>query len=116
MRKETDFIISQLNETFKGDPWFGRSITALLNEVDEEMAFIQLKKQHSILELVWHMVNWRDLPSTVCNHQSLSIISMKMIGASLIMPTKLFGSKDYNISPKRREPYSLCWSEAMILF
>jgi len=60
MRKETDFIISQLNETFKGDPWFGRSITALLNEVDEEMAFIQLKKQHSILELVWHMVNWRD--------------------------------------------------------
>lgn len=61
MNKEIQYIISMLKETYEGDPWHGRSIKALLDEVSPETG---LKKpsagSHSIAELVYHMVNWRD--------------------------------------------------------
>lgn len=59
MKTEVSFILSQLEALYSGDPWFGRSVKALLHEVDEATAFAQLNAQHSILQLVWHMVNWR---------------------------------------------------------
>lgn len=53
-------IILQLQETYSGQPWHGRSIKSLLSEVTPE---IGLKKpnanSHSIAELVYHMVTWR---------------------------------------------------------
>lgn len=60
MRTEIDFIISQLKDAFEGDPWFGRNARALLSEVDEQTAFTKLNNQHSILELVWHVITWRE--------------------------------------------------------
>lgn len=58
--KEIENIINQLKESFNGDPWFGRSVVALLNEVDEELAFQKPSGQHSMLELLWHMIVWRE--------------------------------------------------------
>ena len=59
--KEIQYIISQLKETYEGSPWHGRSVKSLLSEVSPEMG---LKKpsdgSHSIAELVYHMVTWRD--------------------------------------------------------
>ena len=50
-----------LKEGYEGDPWHGRSIKSLLSEVNAEMG---LKKPsanaHSIAELVYHMLTWRD--------------------------------------------------------
>jgi uncharacterized damage-inducible protein DinB len=60
MQKELDFIIAQLKDAYQGDPWFGRNAKELLSEVKEETAFTKLANQHSILELVWHMVTWRE--------------------------------------------------------
>jgi uncharacterized damage-inducible protein DinB len=60
MRKEIDLSIAQLKDAYEGDPWFGRNIKELLNEVDEKVAFQKLNNQHSILELVWHMITWRE--------------------------------------------------------
>src|SRR5688572_13690942 len=60
MRKEIDWLIEQLKDSYEGDPWFGRNAKLLLGEVEEETAFIRLNEQHSILELVWHMCNWRE--------------------------------------------------------
>jgi uncharacterized damage-inducible protein DinB len=60
MNKEIQYIISQLQESFNGDPWFGRNAQKLLAEVQEEMAFKKPNGQHSIIELVWHMINWRE--------------------------------------------------------
>lgn len=31
----------------------------MLQEVDAPTAFVRLAQQHSILELVWHMANWK---------------------------------------------------------
>lgn len=60
MNTETAFIIRQLEEAYNGDPWFGRSVKALLSGVDEQSAFVQANGQHSVLQLVWHTVNWRE--------------------------------------------------------
>src|SRR5215213_6244499 len=54
-------VIQLLTETFQGGPWHGRSLKSLLSEVTPEMA---LKKpgenSHSIAELVYHIVTWRE--------------------------------------------------------
>ena len=61
MNKEIQHIISLLKATYEGDPWHGRSIKSLLSEVDAEMGLkMPSKNSHSIAELVYHMVTWRD--------------------------------------------------------
>ncbi|HVF81218.1 MAG TPA: DinB family protein [Flavisolibacter sp.] len=60
MQTEINFIISQLKDAYEGDPWFGRNAKELLSEIDEQTAIIQFNHQHSILELVWHIITWRE--------------------------------------------------------
>ena len=60
MNREITYIAAQLKEVFEGDPWFGRNAKALLGEVTEAIAFERPNGQHSILELVWHMITWRE--------------------------------------------------------
>ena len=60
MNSEILFIIEQIKETYEGDPWFGRNAKALVTEVNEHAAFEKPNGQHSILELVWHMITWRE--------------------------------------------------------
>jgi uncharacterized damage-inducible protein DinB len=60
MQLEMAFIISQLKDAYEGDPWFGRNAKELLSEVNGATAYMKLAGQHSILELVWHMVTWRE--------------------------------------------------------
>jgi uncharacterized damage-inducible protein DinB len=60
MNKEIQYLVSQLQECFNGDPWFGRNAEKLIGEVRETLAFQKPNGQHSIAELVWHMVNWRE--------------------------------------------------------
>ena len=58
---EISFIISQLTASYSGEPWHGRSITSLLSEVDTSKAFTKPDSvSHSVAELVYHMVNWRE--------------------------------------------------------
>src|SRR5215204_4702303 len=61
MNQQIQHVIHLLKETYEGSPWHGRSIKALLSEVSPEMG---LKKpnaaSHSIAELVYHMMTWRD--------------------------------------------------------
>lgn len=60
MNNEISFLVAQLKDAFDGDPWFGRAGLTLLSEVTEEMAFQKPNEQHSIVELVWHMINWKE--------------------------------------------------------
>ena len=59
MNNELKMYAAQLNENFAGEPWFGRNIQAILKEINEEIASQKLNGQHSILELLYHMINWR---------------------------------------------------------
>lgn len=60
MNKEILFIITQLKDAYEDEPWFGRNIMELLEEVKENDAAIKWNDQHSMLELLWHMINWRE--------------------------------------------------------
>ena len=70
-----DLLIEQWKETWEGDPWFGRNAKALLGEVTEDIAMQKPNGQHSILELVWHMCNWREF--TIHCLQPSSNVSLK---------------------------------------
>lgn len=61
MNKETQYLAKQLEIAYQGEPWFGRATSELLAEVDINTALYKTDDdQHSILELVYHMINWRE--------------------------------------------------------
>lgn len=57
---EIKIIIDQLRDAYEGDPWFGRPVKQILAEVDESIAFEKPYGQHSMLDLLWHMITWRE--------------------------------------------------------
>lgn len=60
MNSEILFLREQIKDAYEGDPWFGRNAMELLNEVSESDAFQKPAGEHSILELVWHIITWRE--------------------------------------------------------
>lgn len=60
MPKETQQLIQQLKESYQGDPWFGRNMQTILSEINAERAVQKpANNQHSILDLLYHIINWR---------------------------------------------------------
>lgn len=53
-------IISQLNEAYEGDPWFGNSISTYLQEVTPDMLNNRRGNGHSIGDIINHMIIWRN--------------------------------------------------------
>ncbi|NJM24987.1 MAG: hypothetical protein HC859_05240 [Bacteroidia bacterium] len=51
--------VNTFQTVFEGEPWFGDSIKAKLQDVTEPQAMTQPSGQHSIAELVAHMTYWR---------------------------------------------------------
>ena len=59
MTNELKMYAAQLNENFSGEPWFGRNIQVILKEINEDIASQKPNGQNSMLELLYHMINWR---------------------------------------------------------
>lgn len=60
MNQEILLLSEKIKDAYQGDPWFGRSIKEILSEIDESIAFQKPNGQHSIIELLWHMITWRE--------------------------------------------------------
>ena len=61
MNKELHSIIRNLQNTLDGQPWYGKAVFALLNEADPAKADIKPNnKEHSLNELLYHMINWAE--------------------------------------------------------
>ncbi len=60
MEHEIPYFITMYREAYNGDPWFGRNIKTILSEIDAETAVQKPNGQHSILELLYHMIIWRE--------------------------------------------------------
>ena len=53
-------LISKLNESFSGRPWYGDSLMTKLNSIDAGVVnHLPLPSQNSIAKLVQHIINWR---------------------------------------------------------
>lgn len=59
MKREILLIAEQIKDAYEGEPWFGRSTRDILNEIDAGVVYQKPNGQHSILELLWHMINWK---------------------------------------------------------
>ena len=60
MNKEIQYIAKQLQTSYDGEPWFGRAMKKILAEIDPAMSLQKPNEQHSILELLYHIINWRE--------------------------------------------------------
>ena len=56
---ELELLIELMTELVEGEPWHGKSVKAVLEAVNQQIVFEKPANQHSILELVWHMANWK---------------------------------------------------------
>lgn len=61
MNKEIQYIISSLQRTLDGEPWYGRPVLTLLKEIDPALAFKKTgNNAHSMADLLWHMNAWAE--------------------------------------------------------
>lgn len=59
MNKEVQSLVKRMENTHSGEPWFGRSIAALLADVDAKKAASHRGgSAHSMLDILWHMNTW----------------------------------------------------------
>jgi uncharacterized damage-inducible protein DinB len=59
MNKEIQYLITTLQNTLYGEPWFGRSAFSILEEIDPSLVYIKPKEtEHSLIELLYHMITW----------------------------------------------------------
>ena len=80
MNKETLSIIKSLETTLSGQPWFGRSVYAIVEEVDESKANIKPNENaHSLTELLWHLNTWTEFALGALENRSVD--EMKTVEA-----------------------------------
>ena len=62
MNKEIQSIIRNLQRVNSGQPWYGRSVYELLEEVKPDKVFEKPGRDgHSMIELLYHLVTWTEL-------------------------------------------------------
>lgn len=61
MRKEIEHIITTLHSVLEGEPWFGRSVMSLLQDIDPGLVYKKPNENsHSLIELLYHMNTWAE--------------------------------------------------------
>ena len=61
MNKEIQYIIKLLQAVYDGTPWYGQNIKQICSEINATTALRKPNEQsHSILELLYHMITWRE--------------------------------------------------------
>ncbi|MEQ1586732.1 MAG: DinB family protein [Cyclobacteriaceae bacterium] len=59
-RKKIQELVGQFTKVYSESPWYGDSILGIINRVTDDAAFWQPNKNaHSIAQIVWHMIYWR---------------------------------------------------------
>src|SRR4051812_13350361 len=53
-------LVEQFNETYGSGTWHGKTIKEILDAANPEAVFERPTGQHSMLELLWHMINWEE--------------------------------------------------------
>lgn len=61
MNKEVQSIIRSLDNILSGEPWFGRALYQIMEEVDAAKVYTKPGgAPHSLIELLYHMITWAD--------------------------------------------------------
>jgi len=71
MANEIKKIISEFENIYNGEPWYGKPLMAIINDADPEKVFIKNKPgAHSAYEILHHLYVWRDLLAAKLNGNS----------------------------------------------
>ncbi|HEY6504353.1 MAG TPA: DinB family protein [Chitinophagaceae bacterium] len=61
MDKEMQSVIRNLQNVNDSEPWFGRPVYALLDEIDPAIVYKKPNdNSHSLIELLYHMITWAE--------------------------------------------------------
>lgn len=61
MDTEVQTIIGKLKEVLNGQPWYGKPVYELLDEVNQDLQYVQPRpNSHSLIDLLYHMVTWAE--------------------------------------------------------
>ena len=61
MNPEIQSIIQDMEEVFCGNPWYGKAVLTLLDEIDSSKVYIKANGiSHSLIELLYHMLTWQE--------------------------------------------------------
>lgn len=59
--KETQTIIEDLRMVLDGQPWFGRPLYSILDEIHPAVVFKRPNEEgHSLIDLLYHMITWTE--------------------------------------------------------
>ena len=77
MNKEINNFISEFETVFNGEPWYGKSLMAVINDADPKNVFKKTNENtHSAYEIFHHLYAWRDLLVRRLNGDNKASISM----------------------------------------
>ncbi|HEY0432690.1 MAG TPA: DinB family protein [Chitinophagaceae bacterium] len=61
MRNEIENITTTIQSVLAGEPWYGRSVMALLQDVKTDKVYDRpAENAHSLIELLYHMNTWAE--------------------------------------------------------
>jgi uncharacterized damage-inducible protein DinB len=61
MNKEIQSIIRNLIQVNSGEPWFGRAVYTILDEIDPAIVYQKPNENsHSLIQLLYHMITWAE--------------------------------------------------------
>ncbi|MFI5185629.1 MAG: DinB family protein [Chitinophagales bacterium] len=61
MRKEIESVITAFHSILNGEPWYGRPVMKILQEIDPSTVYKKPNESsHSLIELLYHMNTWAD--------------------------------------------------------
>ncbi|HUR64986.1 MAG TPA: DinB family protein [Chitinophagaceae bacterium] len=61
MNKEINTLIRRIENVNSGEPWFGRAVYSILDEIDPKRVYERPNgSAHSLIELLYHMITWAE--------------------------------------------------------
>jgi uncharacterized damage-inducible protein DinB len=61
MNTEVNAIIRRIENINSGEPWFGRAVYTLLEEVNEKRVYERPNNtEHSMIDILYHMITWAE--------------------------------------------------------
>ena len=89
MTKEINNYITEFETIYSGEPWYGKSLMAVINDADPKNVFKKQKETgHSAYEITSHLYAWRDLLVKRLNGDTTSSIEVNSKDDWPVLPKK----------------------------
>jgi uncharacterized damage-inducible protein DinB len=89
MNKEIQSIRHSLENTLRGEPWYGRSLYDVLDKVDSKKVYQKPGgRAHSLIELLYHLVTWSDFTrAQIGKEHPVDVLSFEKMDWRTINPS-----------------------------